>query len=316
MPGMKISKDLMTRKTSKLLVVITGPTAVGKTALAIDIARELGTEIVSADARQFYREIRIGTAMPEKDELLAVRHHLIGHLSVTGYYNVSMYEQQALAVLRNLFLTHDIAVLAGGSGLYIDTLCHGIDSLPAVDPLVRRQVRRFYGEEGLAGVRSWLKRIDPDYFKRVDAANPNRMMRGIEVFLQTGKTYSGHMTGGLRERPFRVLTIVLNRDRAELHARINGRVDRMIGNGLVEEALACFPHRNLNALNTVGYREIYAWLANKWSLQEAVKQIKTQSRRYARRQITWFRRYDDAVWFHPDDADAIKRHIREAQIRL
>lgn len=301
----------MKKGPCKTLVVVTGPTAVGKTALAIELARHYQTEILSADARQFFREMKIGTSMPSDEELATVRHHFIGHLSVADYYNVSMYEQQALLLLDRLFMKHDHVVLAGGSGLYIDTLCHGIDSLPEADPEIRRKVRRFYMQHGLPGIRSWLRSIDPVYYNRVDLANPNRMMRGLEVHLQTGKPYSEHLSRPSQPRPFAIKMIVLNRDRQELFAMINDRVDRMVRAGLVEEALACYPFRDTNALKTVGYKEVFAWLSNAWPLHTAIEKIKTNTRRYARRQLTWFKRYSDAGWFHPDDAQAVRQFIEE-----
>lgn len=301
----------MTKNPSKRLVVITGPTSVGKTGLAIDVARHFRTEILSADARQFYRELTIGTAKPSPEELSMVQHHLVGHLSVFDYYNVSMFEQQALSVLDGLFVDHDLVVVAGGSGLYMDTLCRGIDKLPEADPDVRKLVRGFFQEEGLSGIRNRLRVVDPVYYAKVDPANPNRIMRGLEVFLQTGKPYSDMLHATTTPRPFRVTRIVLNRDRGELFDRINKRVGGMIHDGLIEEALALFRYQHLNALKTVGYKELYAWLSNQYSLQTAIDKIKTNTRRYARRQITWFKRYQDALWFHPDDKEAVIRAIEQ-----
>jgi tRNA dimethylallyltransferase len=299
----------MKKSRSKTLVVVTGPTAIGKTALAIELARHYQTEIVSADARQFFREMKIGTSMPSDEELAAIRHHFIGHLSVADYYNVSMYEQQALALLDKLFRKHDHVVLAGGSGLYIDALIYGIDSLPEADPEIRTKVKRFYMQNGLPGIRSWLRNVDPVYYNRVDLANPNRMMRGLEVYLQTGIPYSEHLSRPSLTRPFNIKMIVLNRDRQELFSMINERVDRMVMAGLIEEALACYPFRYTNALNTVGYKEIFAWLSNAWPLHTAIGKIKTNTRRYARRQLTWFKRYEEARWFHPAEAQAVRQFI-------
>lgn len=299
----------MKSNPEKTLVVIAGPTGVGKTALSLEIASHYKTEIISADARQFYREIRIGTAAPTESDLKAVRHHFIGQLSVSDQFNVSSYEEQALKILESLFRRHDHVVLAGGSGLYIDTLCQGMDKLPGTDDEVRAGLKQFYEAEGLVGLRNWLKRVDPAYYDRVDPANPNRMMRGLEIFLQTGIPYSQYLSGKKAVRPFRLRMIVLNRDRDELFARINLRADQMIRQGLIEEALSIYPYRHLNALNTVGYKELYAWLSNRWPLNMAIEKIKTHTRRYARRQITWFRRYKDAAWFHPDDKTGIFRYI-------
>lgn len=283
------------------LVIITGPTAVGKTQVSADIARRLGTEIISADARQFYRELKIGTAPPGPELLARVPHHFVGHLSIFDYYNVSLFEQQALKVLQGIFSRSAYAVVTGGSGLYLDTLCQGIGVLPDADPAIRAYVQGFYGERGLEGLRSWLKRIDPVYYEKVDLANPNRMIRGIEVYLSAGIRYSELRRHQPVRRDFRIRRLVLNRDRAELFRRINGRVDEMVRLGLVEEAVAFFPHRELNALNTVGYKELFNWLSNLYPLHESLEKIRTNSRRYAKRQLTWFKRYPDAAWFHPDD---------------
>lgn len=311
--GMKrLIRVMGTRKKSNTLVVITGPTAVGKTALAISLAKALQTEILSADSRQFYREMQVGTAMPGVHELEEVRHHFVGHLSIHDYYNVSLYEQQAMELISKLFNRHDYLVLTGGSGLYIDTLCHGIDQLPEVSPATRQKVKRYYQEGGLPALRALLKKVDPPYYAQVDQANPKRMMRALEVYFATGEAFSDLRKQVRAERDFQVKRIVLNRDRHELFDRINRRVDHMLHAGLVEEALSLFPHRGCNALNTVGYKEIFAWLSNVWPLQLAVEKIKTNTRRYAKRQLTWFRRYGDAHWFHPQEENEMLDWIRDA----
>lgn len=289
----------------KTLVVVTGPTAVGKTSLSIDIAAHLQTEILSADARQFYRELVIGTAAPTAAELAQVPHHLVGHLSIHDYYNVSMFEEQAMAVLQDVFSRSDYAVLTGGSGLYIDALCQGIDMLPDADADVRNHVKQYYQENGLDALRSWLHSLDPAFFHQVDLANPNRIMRGIEVFLMTGRRFSELRTQRVVQRPFDIRLVVLNRERQELYQRINLRVDQMVQQGLIEEAISFFNQRHLNALNTVGYKEIFSWLSGQWPLHQGVEKIKTNSRRYAKRQLTWFRRYEHARWFSPDQKDLI-----------
>lgn len=296
----------------KLLVVITGPTSVGKTGLAIEIAEKLNTEIISADARQFYRELKIGSAMPDPSQLKAIPHHLIGHLSIKDYYNASMYEKHALAVLKSLFRKSDHAVLCGGSGLYIDTLCRGIDVMPDPEPFVRKKVQGVYREEGLAGLRQWLKKIDPEYYSEVDRENPKRMMRAVEVFLSAGTPYSSFRKRHYKERPFRIKRIILDRPREELYSRINHRTTQMIANGLIEEAVGLFRYRHMNALNTVGYKEIFCWLSNRWPLQLAVEKIRTNTRRYAKRQITWFKGYDDAAWFHPNEKNRILEYILDS----
>jgi tRNA dimethylallyltransferase len=294
---------------NKTLVVLTGPTAVGKTDVSIELALRLQTEIISADARQFYRELQIGTASPGLAALQTVPHHFISHLSIHDYYNVSLFEQQALKKLDELFASKDFVVLTGGSGLYIDTLCHGIDMLPDPDARARQSVRMVYDQEGLTGLRMWLKRIDPLYYDQVDLTNPNRMMRGIEVYLMSGIPFSEWRKKQIRKRPFAIKKVVLYRPREELFARINKRVYQMLDQGLVEEALHLYPFRQLNALNTVGYKEIYDWLANKVTLHAAMEKIQTNTRRYAKRQLTWFKRYEDATWFLPEELAKIEKHV-------
>ncbi len=288
---------------NKTLVVITGPTATGKTAVSISLAKALNTSIVSADSRQFYREMQIGTAVPEQALRRQVPHHFIGHLSIHDYYNVSLFEQQALGLLDKLFMDKDYVVLTGGSGLYIDTLCEGIDELPDHHPVIRKRVLQTYRDNGLDGLRTWLKAVDPVHYEQADTDNPNRLMRAIEVFLVTGQPYSSLRKKACKERPFRIKKIVLDRPREELFNRINKRTTLMVHQGLVEEALQLFPFRHLNALNTVGYKELFAWLAGGWPLAEAVEKIRTHTRRYAKRQLTWFKRYDNARWIHPDQEE-------------
>jgi tRNA dimethylallyltransferase len=296
---------------SKCLLVITGPTAAGKTDLSVDIAQTLDAEILSADARQFYRELHIGTASPSKDNLDAVKHHFVGHLSVSDYYNVAMFEKQALQLLTELFRKSDFALLVGGSGLYIDTVCYGIDELPDPDPAIRKKVHQLYAKEGLPGLRQLLHRVDPDYHSRVDTANHQRIMRALEVCLATGKSFTELRTNNQKQRPFSVKKVVLDLPRNELFARINTRANDMIAEGLIEECLGLYRMRHFNALNTVGYKELFDWLANKWSLKTAIEKIKTSTRRYAKRQMTWFKRYDDAAVFHPSEKEAIIDYARQ-----
>lgn len=302
-------QEMTLATTNKTLLVVTGPTAVGKTEISTQVAKSLDTHILSADARQFYRELKIGTAFPDDSTLAAVPHHFTGHLSIGDYYNVSMFEQEALKLLDGLFSKHDYVVLTGGSGMYLDTLCHGIDDMPDPDQLVRQQTLDLYQKEGINGLRHMLRQLDPGYYEMVDKANPKRLMRGIEVYLATGKTFSSYRQSTKKERPFRIRRMVLNRPRAELFERINTRVDMMIRDGLIEEALRFYRYRHLNALNTVGYKELYAWIANTWNLSTAIEKIKTNTRRYAKRQLTWFAGYSDAAWFHPDDFQQIMHWI-------
>lgn len=308
-------KEARTLRTStktnsdKTLVVLTGPTGVGKTSLSIKLAGHLQTEIVSADARQFYRELRIGTAAPSPEEMAAVKHHFVGHLSIHDDYNVSRYEQEALETIDQLFQDHSFVVVTGGSGLYIDALCRGFDDLPGAEPAIREQVDQVYRREGIDSLRLWLKQIDPEFYLRVDLANPNRMKRAIEIFLQSGQKFSSLRTNTPRTRPFKIKKIILDRPREILFDRINQRVEEMVTEGLIEEALYFFRFRHLNALNTVGYKELFAWLSGEYPLHEAITRIKTNSRRFAKRQVTWFRRYPEARWMDPDDLDAILDYV-------
>jgi tRNA dimethylallyltransferase len=294
-------------------VVIAGPTGVGKTSLSIEIAGHLQTEIVSADARQFYHELKIGTAAPTAEDLARIKHHFVGQLSVHDYYNVSLYEQHALNLLEKLFKKYDYVLLTGGSGLYLDAVCRGFDDLPSVDDEIRSQVDQVYREGGLNALRLWLKKVDPEFYLQVDLANPNRMKRAIEVFLSTGKKFSELRTQKTKTRPFRVKTIVADRPRQELFNRINQRVDQMLADGLIEEALQFFRLRHLNALNTVGYKELFDWLSGCYNLAAAIEKIKTNTRRYAKRQITWFKRYPDAHWVHPENVAGIISFLGEKE---
>ncbi len=309
--GMKRAiRGMSSRKKINTLVVLTGPTAVGKTSLGISLAKALQTEIISADSRQFYREMRVGTAMPGDHELEQAKHHLVGHLSLHDYYNVSLYEKQATELMSKLFAKHEYLILAGGSGLYIDTLCHGIDQLPEIPASVRQKVKQMHQEGGLFSLRSLLKKVDPVYYRQVDQANPKRMMRALEVYFATGEAFSALRKQTRAERDFHIKRIVLNRERSELFERINRRVDHMLHAGLLEEAVSLFPHRERNALNTVGYKELFAWMSNAWPLHLALEKIKTNTRRYAKRQLTWFRRYGDAGWFHPGQESEMLDWIR------
>jgi tRNA dimethylallyltransferase len=296
---------------NKLLIVITGPTAVGKTEISIRIAENLNTGIVSADARQFYKELKIGTAAPTHSELARAKHYLTGHLSIFDYYNVSLFEQQALFALDEIFAESDFAILTGGSGLYIDTLCRGIDAMPDARPDVRIKVKRIYKNEGLEGLQTLLQQADPEYFGEVDKSNPNRMMRGLEVFLSTGEKFSDLRKKTNIQRPFRIKKIILNRPRPELNERIHLRTRLMVQDGLIEETIKFFPVRHLNALNTVGYKELFAWMQNQWSLDTAIEKIGTNTRRYAKRQLTWFKKYNDAKWFLPEEQNQILSYIQK-----
>jgi len=272
------------------LIVITGPTAVGKTEVAIEVAKSLKTEIISCDSRQMYREMRIGTAVPANEELAAVPHHFIGNLSIHDYYNVSMFEQDCLQLLDKLFMKHETVIMTGGSGLYIDAVCKGIDDFPTVDTEIRKTVTGWHESEGIEYLRRQLKILDPDHYAKVDLRNHKRIMKAIEVCLQTGKPYSSFLTAQKRKRPFEIEKILLNRPREELFDRINRRTTQMMEQGLLEEAQVLYPHRHLNALNTVGYRELFAYMDGQYGLETAIELIRRNTRRYAKRQLTWFTR--------------------------
>jgi tRNA dimethylallyltransferase len=295
--------------SSKYLIIVTGPTAVGKTDLAIRLAEFFSTEIISGDSRQIYRETVIGTAVPTPEQLTRVKHHFIGHKSIHEYYNASNFEMEAISLLDKLFVNHDVVVLAGGSGMYIDAVCQGIDEIPTVDPDIRDRLRKEYQSVGLEGIRSRLYEIDPAYYEKVDLHNPNRILKALEVSAMTGLSYSSFLTGKGKIRDFIPLKIGLNMPRKELHDRINYRVANMMARGLLQEAEALYQFRELNALNAVGYKELFDFLEGKHSLQEAVELIKGHTRQYARRQLTWFRKNEDIQWFHPDDMENLIKYL-------
>jgi len=294
----------------KTLLVIAGPTAVGKTRAAIAVAKQLDAEIISCDSRQMYHEMRIGTAVPSPEELSEVPHHFIGHLSIQDYYNVSLFEQEVLVFLSGYFKNKDTAVVTGGSGLYLDALCHGIDDLPFTDMELRQDLTRQFQENGIEWLRSQLKLLDPVYYARVDLQNHQRLLKAVEVCLQTGQPYSSLLTRSARPRPFRVVNFALNRDREDLTERIRTRVDHMMTAGLLEEARSLYPYKDLNALKTVGYKELFDYLEHKYSLEEAVEKIKVNTRRYAKRQITWLKRDPDFQWFHPEATEDILKTFK------
>jgi tRNA dimethylallyltransferase len=292
-----------------VLVVVVGPTAVGKTKVSIDLARHFQTEILSADSRQFYREMKIGTASPSVEELQEVHHHFIGHLSISDSYNVSRFETDTLAKLAELYQHHRIVILTGGSGLYINAVCHGIDLLPDPDPELRLQLKNKLHESGLSSLQKKLQSLDPDYFQKIDQSNPARLIRALEVSLTTGVPYSVLRTNIPKRRPFKILKIGLNIPRETLNQRINTRVDRMIDRGLLEEARRLQPYQYLNALNSVGYKELFDYFRGTYPLETAIEKIKTNTRRYAKRQMTWFRKDDNITWFSPENTQEIISQI-------
>ncbi|MBO4464636.1 MAG: tRNA (adenosine(37)-N6)-dimethylallyltransferase MiaA [Prevotella sp.] len=304
----------------KTLIVITGPTAVGKTALCLNLARHFNIPIINADSRQIFRELKIGTAAPTEEQLRQVRHYFVGTLGLEDYYSASMYEQQVMALLDELFQQSDYALLSGGSMMYIDAVCNGIDDIPTVDDETRVTMKRRLQEEGLEALCEELRRLDPEHWAIVDRKNPRRVVHALEICHMTGRTYTSFRKRELGDtsrlypssRPFRIVKIALTRPREELYNRINARVDLMMQQGLLDEARRLLPHRHLNALNTVGYKEMFAYFDNTWSLDEAVERMKGNTRRYARKQLTWFKKDNEVTWFSPDDEQQIIEHIHES----
>ncbi len=287
------------------LIVLLGPTASGKTDLAIALAQRFKTEIISADSRQFYKEIPIGTAAPNAEQLALVKHHFVGHLSIQDNYNVFRFEQDVLKLLEKGFKSHDVFVMTGGSGLYIDAVCQGIDELPDPDIGLRNSLEKLFKEQGIEVLQQKLKELDPVYFQSVDLKNSKRLMRAIEVCLQTGKPYSQQRLNKGKERPFNIIKVGLDMPREILNQRINLRTDEMINAGWLDEAKAVFPLRDLNALNTVGYKELFSYFDGERTLEEALVKIKTNTRRYAKRQMTWFRKDKSIQWFEPGKVEEI-----------
>ena len=275
----------------------------------MDIAKHFGIPIINADSRQIYRELKIGTARPTDEQTQAVRHYFVGTLSLDDYYSASLFEQQVLQLLDQLFLTSDYALLTGGSMMYIDAVCDGIDDIPTIDDETRRLMKQRLADEGLEALCEELRRLDPEYYEIVDSQNPRRVVHALEICTMTGKTYTSFRRRERRQRPFSIVKIALNRPREELYERINRRVDQMMSDGLLEEARVLYPRRELNALNTVGYKELFDYLDGRWPLEEAVERIKGNTRRYARKQLTWYKKDEQIRWFHPDDKESIIDYI-------
>lgn len=291
------------------LIVVTGPTAVGKTALTIEIAKHYGIPIINADSRQIYQELKIGTASPTAEQMLQVKHYFVGTKSITDYYNASMYEQEVVQLLEKLFVDSPVQLLSGGSMMYIDAVCNGIDDIPTVRDDIRNEMKRRYQEEGLEALCEDLRRLDPEHYEVVDRQNHRRVIHALEICYQTGKTYTSFRTQKRKERPFQIVKIGLTRDRQELYDRINQRVDTMMSEGLLDEVRSVSAYRSTNALNTVGYKELFDYLDGRWPLEEAVERIKGNTRRYARKQLTWYKRDEQVTWFHPDQQDKILKFI-------
>ena len=298
---------------NKYLIVIAGPTASGKTATSIQVAKALGTEIISADSRQFYKELPIGTAAPTPKEQSEIQHYMIHNLNVEDKYDVADYEKDVLTLLKKLFINHDTVVLTGGSGLFIDAVCKGLDSIPDITEETRNKVNKLYQEGGLTALQNEVQRLDPEYYNIVDKYNPRRLQRAVEVCYQTALPYSSFRNNTAKVRDFKIIKVALLWERNELISRINQRVENMISEGLLGEAKAMYPKRHLNSLNTVGYKELFEYFDGKASLNEAIEHIKINTRQYAKRQMTWLRKNNDYQWFTineiPDMINYIKSTI-------
>ena len=294
----------------KTLIVIVGPTGVGKTALCLDVAELFDTAIVNADSRQMFKEIPIGTAAPTKDEQKRVKHYFVGNLSIEDYYNASMFENDVISLLERLFQEKDIVIMSGGSMMYVDAVCNGIDDIPTVKDDIRYAVKEAYDKNGLNALCKELENLDPEYYSIVDKHNPKRVIHAVEICLSTGKTYTSFRTNIKKERPFKIVKIGLIRERETLYERIDRRVDKMMDDGLLNEMQNLYPYRKLNALNTVGYKELFDYMDGKCTLDEAVFKIKCNTHKYCRKQLTWFKRDKETKWFSPDNVEEIINYIR------
>ena len=293
----------------KTVVVVAGPTGIGKTRTGLALAKDYNSVIVSADSRQIYREIPIGTAAPTPEEQAEIPHFLVGTRSVFDYYNAFEFEQDALRCVQEAFVDKDVVFMVGGSMMYLDAFCNGIDELPTVDPQLRKDLMARFSEEGLASLRMQLKQLDPEFYGQVDLKNAKRVIHALEICLMTGRPYSSLRTQPKKKRPFQIIRVGLHMDRALLYERIDLRVEQMLAKGLEEEARSLWPHRDLNALNTVGYKELFAYFEGEYGLDRALELIQRNSRRYARKQLSWFRRDASIQWFHPSDLSALLTYI-------
>ena len=299
----------------KTLFVILGPTGVGKTELCLTIAKHLKTPIINADSRQIFAELPIGTCAPTPKQQSIVKHYFVGNHQLHDYYSAAKYEQDALTLISRLFngeedgIEHDTALLSGGSMMYIDAVCKGIDDIPTIRPEIREEMMRRLEIEGLEEMCNLLRNLDPEHWEIVDRKNPRRVLHALEICIQTGKTYTSFRSNTTKERPFNIIKIGLNRDRNELYDRINQRVLNMIDEGMIKEALRVYPKRTLNSLNTVGYKEMFEYLDGLATLDEAIFKIQSNTRKYARKQLTWYKKDDDLQWFNPDNVEEILKYI-------
>ena len=299
---------------SKYLIVIAGPTGIGKTNLSIEIAKKYNADILSCDSRQFFKEMSIGTAVPTKKELEEVKHHFIQNISIEQEYSVGKFEIDALKKINEIHKTNEVVVMVGGSGLYIDAVCRGLDHFPDVPNILRDELNLKHEKQGIEVLKEQLDALDPEYYKEVDQANPHRIIRALEICIHTGKTFTSFRKQQQKARPFKTIKLILTRDREELYERINKRVDFMMAQGLLEEAQNLYKQKENNALQTVGYKELFAYFDGEWDLETAILEVKKNTRRYAKRQMTWFRRDSNSIFFNPSDTHQIFKYI-ETQIK-
>jgi len=293
----------------KTLIILLGPTGIGKTELSLELAKFLDSPILSADSRQLYKDLPIGTAAPSPLEQSQIKHYFVGTLQLTDYYSASQFEEDAISLLDDLFQTHETILMTGGSMMYIDAVCKGIDEIPTIDETLRADLKALYQREGIEPIRRQLKLLDPVFYKQVDLQNYKRVIHALEICLMAGKPYSSLRTEKVKPRPFRILKIGLQRKREELYERINLRVEKMMEQGFLEEARQAYSLRHLNALNTVGYKELFKYFSGEWTLEFAIEKIKQNTRIYSRKQMTWFKRDTEIRWFHPEQVEEIKEWI-------
>jgi len=310
-----IPKNHAIKTKTKYLISIIGTTAIGKTALSIKLAQHFNTEIVSADSRQFFKEMQIGTAAPTKEELAATKHHCIHHKSIHDHYSVGAFEKDAISILTKLFKKYDVVIMVGGSGLYVDAVIRGLDEFPKVDTSIRETLNKDLKEKGIEPLQEQLKKLDIKSYNTIAIDNPHRLIRALEICIGTGKAYSSFLNKRKTKRPFKTIQIGLNADREIIYSRINKRVDMMVEDGLIDEVKSLIPYKNLNALNTVGYKELFNYFDSQWTLDFAISEIKKNTRRFAKRQLTWFRKNEAITWFdYQEDVSNIIKHL-EQQIK-